>query len=863
MKPLKYKFFLTSATQPMALVFKEGAYIDPDSGMVIASSNYAYTSKAPVGSLKYLYFNLPYDYKGSGTIKPFIQFYNNNKVVGNYPLYGAIIEVPTNADQYAVCIRTPDYPAYQFKDDNFFLLALDEANPHYKKLTKKVSKESNEMFYRDSLTGDITFHNADFDAISGMALTSKGVFIIAKGNKSFMYKQEFSKVDFEIDYFRKSAKLKLKTTDIYTDILAKRDKKFNITKIGAAIARVAIQQKPAIQLYVMGSSVISSYYNGSYSEDAVDSPQDDFKTLVKDYRFAYCASVQEFEIEGIPDSVLNGVYSGHSGSYSNANGCTATFQTTSDTINGRLLLYLPDGSLYCYSKFTSKYNATDFSDISLTEMHEMYPHCIYFSSLPVDISGYTFFRSVDNNVTSFANPVEGSIKNIITDHIVGRVISAVRGGNTITIPGGSSVTTQDLREDDFAYSGRNYKSAIPFEATVYSTAVTSDKPTEYGFNDYNKYFTDDFSGAPGKVWPLGKSLWGNASIWYANPSNFKVLIRATVTNAPINDTYTLQTVINKLLEKNELPIEHRNADSKFLYDDTDPVLQTSRWKNILLTPITNILKSDYTQAAQRGDISLEMIFDMLRKVFNCYWYIEDGRLKIEHISFFLNNKSYSVFLTPTAKLDITALTDQFNAIPYSYGQHKLSYDTKDLASQYIFSYPEETTEAFTNVKLNMQKVPYVDPSVDEEVKVEMFSADIDSMMLKPDDFNNDNLALLCPDLAPTGGYAFLLKEHTIRDDKNRSYKIYTQNWHASWVHLLNYHLADIPTLATTNSLGVILNVIPIQKAFAQQTIKLPEALSIEPYLGIKTDVGVGLVESIDTELDTGVAEIQLKHKPIW
>jgi hypothetical protein len=163
----------------------------------------------------------------------------------------------------------------------------------------------------------------------------------------------------------------------------------------------------------------------------------------------------------------------------------------------------------------------------------------------------------------------------------------------------------------------------------------------------------------------------------------------------------------------------------------------------------------------------------------------------------------------------------------------------------------------------MQKVPYVDPSVDEEVKVEMFSADIDSMMLKPDDFNNDNLALLCPDSAPTGGYAFLLKEHTIKDDKNRSYKIYPQNWHASWIHLLNYHLADIPTLATTNSLGVILNVIPIQKAFAQQTIKLPEALSIEPYLGIKTDVGVGLVESIGTELDTGVAEIQLKHKPIW
>jgi hypothetical protein len=859
MKPLKYKFFLTSATQPMALVFKEGASIDPDTGFVAAGSNYAYTSKAPVGSLKYLYFNLPYDYKGTATIKPFIQFYNSsNKVVGNYPLYGAVIEVPTNADQYAVCIRTSDYPAYQFKDDNFFFLALDEAKPHYKKLTKKVSKEGNEMFYRDSLTGDITFHNADFDAISGMALTSKGVFIIAKSDKSFMYKQEFSKVDFEIDYFRKSAKLKLKTTDIYTDILAKRDKKFNITKIGAAMARVAIQQKPVIQLYAMGSDAVSSYYNGSYSEDAVSGPQDDFKTLVQDYHFAYCASVQEFEITEASDSKINGAYSGQGGVYTNANGCTAKILPANSSW-ASLYLYRPDGTLYGYTDNRSVYSADDFSGIKYDEMGANYPHCVYIIETIYDDRGEVFRIATGD---SQYKTVSGKIKNIITNHIMGRILTAIRGGNTITIPSGSSVTTQDLREDDFAYSGRNYKSAIPFEATVYSTAVTSNTPTEYGFNDYGKYFTDDFSGAPGKVWPLGKSLWGNASIWYANPSNFKDLISATASSALINDTYTLRTVINKLLEKNELPIEHRNADSKFLYDDTDPVLQTSRWKNILLTPITNILKSDYTQAAQRGDISLEMIFDMLRKVFNCYWYIEDGRLKIEHISFFLNNKSYSV-LTPTAKLDITALTDQFNAIPYSYSQHKIAYDTKDLASQYIFSYPEETTEAFTNVKLIMQKVPYVDPSVDEEVKVEMFSADIDSMMLKPDDFNNDNLALLCPDLAPTGGYAFLLKEHTIKDDKNCSYKIYPQNWHASWVHLLNYHLADIPTLATTNSLGIILNVIPIQKAFAQQTIKLPEALSIEPYLGIKTDVGVGLVESIDTELDTGVAEIQLKHKPIW
>lgn len=858
MKPLKYKFFLTSATQPMPLIFREGIGIYPPSGAAIKDTRYASTDKLDVKGFKFFYFNLAFPYSGASPIAPYIQFYDAaGTIVGNFSLASRVIEVPSTASKYAVHMCILDYLAYQFKDNDFFLLALDEATPHYKKLSKKISKESSQMFYRDSLTGDITFHNKDFATVSEMALTAKGMFIVARADASVWYKQEFSKVDFEIDHFRKSAKLKIKTTDAYTDVLVKKDRKFNITKIGAAIARVAIQQKPAIQLYAMGSDVVSNYFNGSYSEDAVDSPQDDFKTLAGDYHFAYCASVQEFEITEASDSRINGVYSGQGGIYTNPNGCTAALLSSSSI--GPMVLKFPDSTIYGYSSpSTISYGPSDFSGLSSDEMRKNYPHCIYIAGLPTS-DGVTFYERVANGIGY--GPLPGKIKNIVTNHIMGRILTAIREGNTITTPGGSSVTTQDLREDDFAYSGRNYKSTIPFEATVYSTAITSDKPTEYGFNDYGKYFTDDFSGAPGKVWPLGKNLWGNASIWYANPSNSKNLISLASTNALINDTYTLQTVISALLVKNELPLKHLSSDSKFLYDDIDPVLQTSRWKNILLAPITNILKSDYTQAAQRGDVSLEMIFDMLRKVFNCYWYIEEGHLKIEHASFFLNNNSYSV-LTPTAKLDIMALKDQFNAVPYSYDQHKIAYDTKDLAAQYTFSYSEETTEAFTNVKLNMQKVPYIDPSVDEEVRVEMFSADVDSMMLKPDDFNNDNFALLCPDLAPTGGYAFLLKEHTIQDDKGRSYTIYPQNWHASWIHLLNYHLVDIPTPVTTNSLGIILNVIPTQKAFAQQTIKLPEALSIEPYLGIKTSVGTGLVESIDVELDTGVAEIKLKHKPL-
>lgn len=855
MKPLKYKFFLTSSNQPMPLVFREGIGIDPPSGAAIKDTRYASTDKLDVNGFKFFYFNLAFPYSGASPIAPYIQFYDTaGTIVGNFGLTSSVVVVPSTASKYAVHMCILDYASYGFRDDSFFFLALDEAVPHYKKLTKKVSKESNEMFYRDSLTGDITFHNNDFKNIADMPLTSKGMFIVTRADNSLLYKQEFSKVDFEIDHFRKSAELKLKTVDAYEQVLSKQDRKFNITEIGASLERVYLRKKPIIQAYVMGGDTVSNFFGGLYEETEVAVAQSDFKTLVETNYFAYCQTVQEFEITGAPESGANGVYSGAMGIYVNANGWEINLIEDQPAVAmGSLYVYRPDQTLYVISQYLYLYQASDFSDL---DIRDTYPQCIYIV-LDREIK---FAPSKEE-----AFIVGMALKNLITSHVLMRVLCDT---SSITLPDGSRKDTFPLPLEDLAYSGRNYDRVIGWESSsIYTSVITTSEPTKYGINDYGQYFTDTFPTTTRKVVPLCPNVWGNASIWWDYPANFNALVRGGVNSAPvlIRHTYSLQTIISALLKKAGIPLLHYASDSKFLYSTTDPTFRaTDTWKNILITPITNILKSDYTQAAQRGDISLEMIFEMLRKVFNCYWYIKDGHLKIEHLSFFLNGLSYTS-ASPTLSLDLTTLQDQFNRMLYTYDQQKISYDTKELPSQYVFNYSEDTSEAFTKVKLTMKNAPYVDPSLDSEVTVDNFSADIDVMLLNPDNFNKDSFALLCPeyvDVQDEGRtYSMQLYDRTITDDKGRSYTVIPQNLYASWLHLLMYHVDDIPSIQTENSLNMLINVIPTQKAFMAQSVKVPETLNVQPYQVIKTSVGIGQVESIDIELDTGVAEIQLKHKP--
>ena len=73
------------------------------------------------------------------------------------------------------------------------------------------------------------------------------------------------------------------------------------------------------------------------------------------------------------------------------------------------------------------------------------------------------------------------------------------------------------------------------------------------------------------------------------------------------------------------------ANSQFLYGGAAIKADTTR---LFLTQKTNILRGEYDQPAQKAEVSLKQILDMLDVIYQCKWHMVGNALHIEHISYY-------------------------------------------------------------------------------------------------------------------------------------------------------------------------------------------------------------------------------------
>ena len=159
---------------------------------------------------------------------------------------------------------------------------------------------------------------------------------------------------------------------------------------------------------------------------------------------------------------------------------------------------------------------------------------------------------------------------------------------------------------------------------------------------------------------------------------------------------------------------------------------------MLLTQKTNITRSDYSQAAQNSSITLRQLLDMFKNVFRAYWFIEDGKLRIEGIDYFRNGGSYNS--TPEIGTDLTQMRNTRNGKPWSLGTSKYKFEKVDMPERYEFGWMDEVTEPFKGLPLEVLS-PYVSKGKKEEINVSNFTSDIDYMLLNPGEISNDGFAL--------------------------------------------------------------------------------------------------------------------------
>lgn len=597
-----------------------------------------------------------------------------------------------------------------------------EVNPHYKELNKKYAKESGQEFFRISLDGKINLFGSDYELVRNSSLEDQMILIIDKYNRTSgkwieYYKGEFNKTDCKLDYEKKSCELKTTALDEYNDVVNKYENTYDLIKLAPAISRINLHKRSLMQVYVRGANSISNFFGGIYWEDDVNEAIDNHNDLINKYYFSYIKAGNEFYIRNASISDVNGVYAGTNGYWSKWN---PGYTCKMELVGGSSTMYWI--RLYRNSDNTLLYQSE--KQWAVSDPDNKYIGIENIKMVNVNNSNDTF-----------------TIESPFVYHIYRRLLCDV---DSVEDSEGVK-NTYDLPSDDFVTDNRNYKKCIGLTGGMFfCTSRAVDEPTRYGLNDYNQYFTNEFipgSTGIGRPLPISRNSWANASLWYVYDSYYSLFEQRLRKQYTLRDSYSIAAAIKALLKEIDPTLQHEATAeySRFLYDTTVPMSMARFY--VHMTQKTNILKGEYDQPAQKAEVSLEDIMKMLRDCFRCYWYIEDGKFKIEHISFFMRGGSYSY--NTNVQLDFTKLVDQFNKKLSSYFQSEVEYDKTDLNQRYEFGWMDDVTDLFGGVTIDV-KSNYIQKDKTEEINISQFSSDVDYMLFNPSNFSDDGFALLCP-----------------------------------------------------------------------------------------------------------------------
>lgn len=832
MIPPKYNFYVGAANRN--IYFSSGTGINNSGEFVSESGKYSY-GLSSLNENKLIFVNLI-----SVNSYNAIFFYDSSRNFISYKALmsnnNTVITPPSNAKYYAFRFTNADANFMAKKDTNFVYF-IESVNPHYKELNKKYAKESGQEFFRISLDGKINLFGSGYELVHNSSLEDQMIFIIDKYNRTSgkwieYYKGEFNKTDCKLDYEKKSCELKTTALDEYNDVVNKYENTYDLIKLAPAISRINLYKRSLMQVYVRGSNSISNFFGGIYWESDVNEAIDNHNDLINKYYFSYIKAGNEFYIRNASISDVNGVYAGTNGYWSKWNpGYTCKMELVDESSTPyRVRLYRNSDNLLLYQS-EKKWDVSD-------------PDNKYI--LRDDVK----MVNVNNPDDTFI------IESPFVYHIYRRLLCDV---DSVEDSEGIK-NTYDLPSDDFVTDNRNYKKCIGLTGGMFfCTSRAVDKPTRYGLNDYGQYFTNEFipsSAGIGRPLPISRNSWANASLWYVYDSYYSLFEQRLRKQYTLRDSYSIAATIKALLKEIDPTLQHEATAeySRFLYDTTVPMSMARFYVHI--TQKTNILKGEYDQPAQKAEVSLEDVMKMLRDCFRCYWYIEDNKFKIEHISFFMRGGSYSY--NTSIQLDFTKLVDQFNKKLSSYFQSEVEYDKTDLNQRYEFGWMDDVTDLFGGVTIDV-KSNYVQKDKTEEINISQFSSDVDYMLFNPSNFSDDGFALLCP-IKNGSSLELPIIETQLIDENGDTYNTVIQNFYAAWAYLVRFYMYDMPASnLDCNVLGdLYANGI---KMCMKHTIEFPIEEDLNELELIKTTIGNGKIDEISVNVNTRHAKVRLLYVP--
>lgn len=707
-----YQFLLLNRSQNLnSGTGTPGYAVRTSTGELYAFAGYTATNYLYVYPNRDLVCNYLYD----------MAFYDSNR---NY-----ISGINWNGTPFRL-IKTPPNAAYMRlsvptgKWDVYYITYYQLAHPTYKDdLAKDYELETNQRFYRAKLSGKISFITRDFDYLNNAAFDSEFNLIIQRSNdmgKSWVnyFTGKFMKTDCTWNLDDKKCQVQPDPVDEYNDVLAGLEKEYNLISITPQIERLYLRKRPLIQVYLPGDSIVSCFLSGTYWEQDANATTDR-NALIQTYHFALCNMLKEMNVtvNGTP-TAINGLYAGKMSLQSGSNNFTGSLYPTTNTGYHITVAvqYVPPffGIIVCNIVRDSD-NVTMFN----------YQTNIGGSGT-WDNLDFTMNAVTASGATGTAR-VEMATYNVYARYLLD--VDTIQGLNTYALP-----------SDDIVDYNRNYRRAIGYAINIaYISNSYSVEPTEWGRADNGRYFAPPYSIYGQRFFPIARSTWRYASIWFGFHLMDEYMERDGRKTYMLRDALPIGSCINALLKQFAPGVQHlQTAEySQFLYGDSNPVAYGQNFR-LFVTQKSNLLVGDYQQPAQKAPTTLQQFTNMLRDCFRCFWYIEDGKFKIEHINWFRNGGSYTG--QQIVSIDTTKIKAVRNGKPWSFGTNEYSFDKVDMPERYQFEWMDDVTEAFEGMPIEIIS-KYVTPGKIEDVNVSNFTSDVDMMMLNPTNMSNDGFAL--------------------------------------------------------------------------------------------------------------------------
>lgn len=379
-----------------------------------------------------------------------------------------------------------------------------------------------------------------------------------------------------------------------------------------------------------------------------------------------------------------------------------------------------------------------------------------------------------------------------------------------------------------------------------------DEPQYFPINGDGLYYAEPTHAADEWYRPIAQSNWMNGtSYWFNYVTVFQYLETQGMVSYLLRNAYPLWSCLSVLLDAtgSSVTFDGTSAYSEFLYANSNPI--SGEAVKLFVTPKSNILAGDYSVPAQKAMTTLGQFLDMLRNVYQCYWFIDsDNRLRIEHISWFKNGGSYSG--SPTVGIDLTETIERRNGTPWAYGVNEYTYEKEEMPQRYQFEWMDDERLPFKGDAIEILS-PAVTEGKVESVSVGSFSSDIDYMLLNPSVFSQDGFALIG---ATGSGNSWAVP---FLSYAQQGITTTLQNGYLAYVHLQFYYwVYDLPAKSVKIN-GTVYSLAYVSRR-KQQRVTVPLGADDPDFLKlVKTNIGNGEIRAVSIPLTSRVAQFTLNY----